>query len=45
MIRRMAERNLETVWSALDSNISSLRLAESLGFRSVAEIVIFQRPQ
>ena len=45
MVRRMAEQNLETVWTALDSNTASLRLAESLGFRSVAEIVIFQRPQ
>jgi RimJ/RimL family protein N-acetyltransferase len=43
MVRRMQARNLETVWTALETNTPSLRLAESLGFRRVDEIVIFQR--
>ena len=45
MIRRMSERRLKTVWTALISNTPSVRLAQRLGFQPVDEIAIFQRPQ
>lgn len=43
MIRRMEARGFRTLWGSLVSNTASWRLAQTLGFVPVDEIVIFQR--
>lgn len=45
MIRRMKARGLDVVWTALESNVASLKLAASLGFQEVDRILIFQRAE
>ena len=43
MIRRMKAEGLDVVWTALESNLASLKLAAFLGFQEVDRILIFQR--
>jgi len=43
MIRRMKAEGLDVVWTALESNLASVKLAGALGFQEVDRIVIFQR--
>jgi GNAT superfamily N-acetyltransferase len=43
MIDRMREQRLEPIWGALESNHSSLRLAERLGFKPLEVNIVFSR--
>jgi RimJ/RimL family protein N-acetyltransferase len=44
MIEHMSRHGKEPVWGALESNVASRRLAASLGFEPVAELVLFEPP-
>ncbi len=43
MVERMRVLDREPVWGALASNVPSLRLAATLGFTPVEELVVFSR--
>ncbi len=44
MIRYMLKKGKQPSWGALESNISSLNLAQKLGFVPVGELFLFSRP-
>jgi hypothetical protein len=44
MIEHMSRHGKEPVWGALESNVPSRKLAASLGFEPVAELVLFEPP-
>jgi RimJ/RimL family protein N-acetyltransferase len=43
MVERMRDENQEPIWSALESNGASLRLAQKIGFVEVDRIVVLSR--
>ena len=43
MIDRMKQEGREPVWGAMESNVASLKLAVTLGFAPVDDIVVFSR--